>query len=55
MTSVKHAAKLFRELAAYAIINRAWWLIPIVAVLFVATLVVVVVEVVAPFTLYTLF
>jgi hypothetical protein len=43
------------EFAAYVVVNRAWWIVPVFLLLALATLVVVVGQVVAPFTLYSFF
>jgi hypothetical protein len=43
------------EFTAYVVVNRAWWIVPVFILLGLATLVVVVGQVVAPFTLYSFF
>lgn len=55
LTKLKHAAKLAWEIIAYAIANHAWWLLPLVVILFLASGLVFAGQVAAPFTLYTLF
>ena len=55
LTRMKHAGKLAWEITAYAIVNRAWWLLPLAVVLFLASGLVFAGQVAAPFTLYTLF
>jgi hypothetical protein len=43
------------EFTAYVVVNRAWWIVPVFLLIGLATLVVVVGQVVAPFTLYSFF
>ena len=43
------------EFGAYVLTNRAWWIVPVFLLLALTTLVVVVGQVVAPFTLYSFF
>ena len=55
MLRLRHAARLASEFAAYAVVNRVWWIIPLVAMLAVIALAVTVTQAAAPYTLYTLF
>jgi hypothetical protein len=50
-----HLIGLSREFVAYAVVNRAWWVIPLTLVLALATLLVVIGQAAAPVTLYPLF
>jgi hypothetical protein len=40
---------------SYSVTNRAWWVVPMVALLGVIALAIVVGQAAAPYTLYTLF
>jgi hypothetical protein len=50
-----HLVGLSKEIVAYAVVNRAWWVIPLTLVLALATLLVVIGQAAAPVTLYPLF
>jgi hypothetical protein len=52
---VEHLFRLVGDLVAYAVINRAWWVIPMTVLLALATLLVVVGQAAAPVTLYPMF
>lgn len=52
---LKHAWRLGSEFVAYAIVNRVWWILPLVAVLALVGVAVTVTQAAAPYTLYTLF
>jgi hypothetical protein len=52
---VEHFARLVGDLVAYAVVNRAWWVIPMTLLLALATLLVVVGQAAAPVTLYPMF
>jgi Family of unknown function (DUF5989) len=43
------------EFGAYLVVNRSWWIVPVFLLLAMTTLLVVVSQVVAPFTLYSFF
>jgi hypothetical protein len=47
--------RLAGQFFSYALVNGAWWLIPLLVVLMAATLLVAAGQAVAPFTLYTVF
>ena len=51
----RHSARLVRDLIGFAVLNRAWWLIPVMVVLAVITIFIVVGQAAAPYTLYTVF
>lgn len=55
MLRLRHAARLGGEFVAYAVVNRVWWILPLVAVLAIVALAVTVTQAAAPYTLYTLF
>jgi hypothetical protein len=52
---VEHFARLVGDIVAYAVINRASWVIPVTLLLALATLLVVVGQAAAPVTLYPMF
>ncbi len=51
----RHFARLVRDLIGFAVLNRVWWLIPVMVVLAVITIFIVVGQAAAPYTLYTVF
>ena len=51
----RHLVRLSGEFVAYAWVNGTWWLLPLVLVVAIATLLITAGQVVAPFTLYTVF
>lgn len=55
MQRLRHAARLGGELVSYSVVNRAWWVVPVVLLLTVVALAVAVGQAAAPYTLYTLF
>lgn len=55
MLRARHLLRLSGEVVAYAVVNRAWWVLPVVLVLAVVTLLVAVGQAAAPYTLYTFF
>ncbi len=55
MLRMRHLFRLCGEFAAYILVNRAWWIVPPILVLALATLVVLVGQAAAPLTLYPLF
>ena len=55
MLRVEHLFRLVGDLVSYAVINRAWWVIPMTVLLALATLLVVVGQAAAPVTLYPMF
>jgi hypothetical protein len=52
---IRHAFRLAGEFASYAVINRVWWILPMVLVLAAVAIAVTVTQAAAPYTLYTLF
>ncbi len=55
MLRLRHLGALIGEFAAFAVVNRAWWIIPLVLAIGLAGLLVVVGQAAAPVTLYPLF
>ena len=52
---LRHFGRLVVDVVGYTVVNRAWWLIPVMATLAVVTVFIVVGQAAAPYTLYTLF
>jgi len=52
---LRHLARTTGEFAEYAVVNRAWWVLPIMVLLALATLLIIVGQAAAPITLYPLF
>jgi hypothetical protein len=52
---LRHTARLAGDFLAYAVTNRVWWILPLMAVLAVGALVIVVGQAAAPVTLYPMF
>ena len=55
MLRLEHLVRLVGDVVAYAVVNRAWWVIPMTVLLALATLLVVVGQAAAPVTLYPMF
>lgn len=55
MTRTRHLFGLAGDLAAYAVVNRAWWVPALTLILALATLLIAVGQAAAPVTLYPLF
>jgi hypothetical protein len=55
MLRTRSTLRLGGEFVAYAVVNRVWWVIPLMLLLVLATLVVVVGQVAAPVSIYPLF
>jgi len=55
MGRVRYLLKFPVEFGAYVVTNRAWWIVPLFFFLGVATILVVVSQVAAPFALYSFF
>ena len=55
MLRLRHAARLGRDVAAYAAVNRTWWLVPVVLALALVAVTVTVAHLAVPATMYTLF
>ena len=55
MGRLRYAARLGGEFVSYSVVNRVWWVVPLVLLLAVVALAIVVGQAAAPYTLYTLF
>ena len=55
MGRLRYSARLGGEFVSYSVVNRAWWVVPLVLLLAVVALAIVVGQAAAPYTLYTLF
>jgi hypothetical protein len=51
----RHLVRLGADLAAFAVINRAWWVPPLTILLALTILLVIIGQAAAPVTLYPLF
>jgi hypothetical protein len=54
MRRLRHLGPLFAEIWAFARLNKAWWIVPLVALLLLLAVLIVTGQTVAPF-FYTLF
>lgn len=52
---LKHLVRLSRDVGRFALLNRAWWFIPIMAVLALVALAATTTQAVVPVAVYTLF
>lgn len=52
---MRNTLRLGREFVAYAVINRVWWVLPLMLLLVLATLLVVLGQAAAPVSIYPLF
>ena len=52
---LRHLGRLVIDIVGYSVVNRAWWLLPMMVTLAIATVFIVVGQAAAPYTLYTLF
>ena len=52
---LRHATRLAGDLVGYAVVNRVWWILPLVLLLGIASLLIVVGQAAAPVTLYPMF
>ena len=55
MLRLWHLARLIRDFVGFAVTNRAWWLLPLMAVLALMTVFIAIGQAAAPYTLYTVF
>jgi len=55
MIFVRHFGRFVRDVVGYSVHNRAWWLLPTMAVLVLVIGLIAVGQAAAPYTLYTLF
>jgi hypothetical protein len=52
---LRHAWRLAADVASYAVVNRVWWILPLMLVLLAVALLIVVGQAAAPVTLYPMF
>lgn len=55
MARARHTVRLGSEFVAYAVVNRVWWVIPLMVLLGLAALLVVIGQAAAPVSIYPLF
>jgi hypothetical protein len=55
MLRTRHLLRLVRDVCGFAVVNRAWWILPLMALLAIITVFIVVGQAAAPYTLYTVF
>ena len=55
MLRTRHFFALCGEFVAYAVTNRAWWVVPLMLLLAAATLLVLIGQAAAPVSIYPLF
>lgn len=52
---LRHLGRLIRDFTSYAVVNRVWWILPLMAVLGLLGAFIAVGQAAAPYTIYTLF
>jgi hypothetical protein len=52
---LRYIPRFVGEFGSYVVVNRAWWTVPLCVFMAAATVLVIVGQVVAPITLYSLF
>jgi hypothetical protein len=52
---LRYGGRFLGEFGSYVVVNRAWWTVPLFLFMAAATVLVIVGQVVAPVTLYSLF
>ena len=55
MLRIRHFGRLIGDFASYAVVNRVWWILPLMALLGLVVAFITVGQAAAPYTLYTLF
>ena len=55
MMRLRHLFRLTGEFASYAVVNRVWWILPLMVLLGLLVVFITVGQAAAPYTLYTLF
>ena len=55
MRRIRHFIRLLRDIGGYAVVNRAYWIVPLVVILLVFSALILAGQVAAPFTIYPLF
>lgn len=52
---MKHLFRLSRDIGRFAVVNRVWWFVPMMAFLLLVALAVTTTQAVVPVAVYTLF
>lgn len=52
---IRHAFRLGCDVVSYAVVNRVWWVLPLMVVLALVALAVTATHAIVPYTVYTLF
>jgi hypothetical protein len=52
---IRHTLRLSGDFVSYALVNRVWWILPLVALLGAVALLIVVGQAAAPITIYPMF
>ncbi len=55
MLRIRHLGRLVGDFASYAVVNRVWWILPMMMLLGLLVAFITVGQAAAPYTLYTLF
>ena len=55
MLRIRHFFRLSGDFVAYAVVNRVWWILPLMVILGLIAAFIAVGQAAAPYTLYTLF
>jgi hypothetical protein len=55
MLRARHFLRLVRDFSGFAVVNRVWWILPLMALLALITVFIIVGQAAAPYTLYTVF
>ena len=55
MLRIKHLLRLIGDFGSYAVVNRVWWIIPMMMLLGLVVVFITVGQAAAPYPLYTLF
>ncbi len=55
MLRLRHGLRLGRDFVGYAVVNRVWWILPLMVLLVLIALAVTATHTVVPYTVYTLF
>lgn len=52
---LKHLGRLTRDVTRFALVNRVWWFVPLLTLMFLIALAVTTTQAVVPVAVYTLF
>ena len=55
MLRIRHSFRLGKDIVSYAVVNRVWWIVPLMVLLVLVALAVTATHTVLPYTVYTLF